>query len=387
MSRPRRPEPADAPRGGRPASRRALRLAAALLLAGTGCGGPGAPEPAAAPARFPAAEDAGAGVWTSPEGCAAALAAGDRLERRPGAIRLATWNLRWFPRGCPQDRDCPGAATDVDWLACGIAWMQVDVLAVQEVLRSEAGERGLDALVRGLDARTGGRWQSDVQSCGETGAQAVGFLWDADRVALEERADLWELNGDRRAGPRDACAARLRPGRYARLRTPDGLDASLVAVHLDSGRRGLDFERRRRALGRLRQARLGERRLLDVDEDVVVLGDFNSMGRAEEALVSPAAEIASLGADLGAGFQPTHPRPVCTAYYRSAPERHARTLLDHAYASPSLRRAVGSARVSGFCATLGCPDAIDGAMPAAFERLSDHCPVLVDLEADDRDPG
>lgn len=326
-------------------------------------------------------------MWASPEGCDAALAAGDRLQREPGTIRLASWNLRWFPRGCPPDRDCPGAATDVDWLACGLAWMQVDVVAVQEVLRGPAGERGLDAIVRGLEQRTGGRWQSDVQACGETGAQAVGFLWNAARVALEEGADLWEMNGDRRAGPRDACAARLRPGRYARLRSPGGLDASLVAVHLDSGRRDLDWDRRRRALARLREARVGERRLLDVDEDVVVLGDFNSMGRGEGPPVSPGAEIAGLGAELGRGFRSAHPRPVCTAYYRSGPKRHDRTLLDHAFVSTPLVRAVAGARVSGLCAAVSCRDSIGGAMPGAFERLSDHCPILVDLAADDRDPG
>jgi endonuclease/exonuclease/phosphatase family metal-dependent hydrolase len=349
-----------------------------LLLPGLSCGG----ERDASP---PVVSGDAAGVWASAAGCAAALAAGERLPRDAGRVRLATWNLRWFPRGCPPDRECPGQETDVEWLACGIAWMQVDVLAVQEVLRSGAGERGLAALTRALEALAGGRWRNDVQACGESGAQAVGFVWNAERVTLEDHADLWELNGDRRARPRDACAARLRPGRYARLRGPGGLDASLVVVHLDSGRRELDWERRRRALARLGEARVRGRRLVDLEEDVVALGDFNSMGRGDAPEVTPHQEIARLQAELGGAFRRALPDRECTGYYRQGPGLHARTLLDHLLPSAAMEEAGAGAQVAGYCAALDCPARIRGAMPAAFERLSDHCPVLLDLEDRDRD--
>jgi endonuclease/exonuclease/phosphatase family metal-dependent hydrolase len=377
--------PAAPVRAGRLRSigRRRCLFVALAAACGLSCAGgpdtgelPGSAQPAP-PSAGPATE---ARVWASAEGCAAALAAGGRLALGPGRVRLATWNLRWFPRGCPPDRECPAQPADVDWLACGIAWMQVDVLAVQEVLASEAGARGLAALTRALDARTGGRWLSDVQACGEQGAQAVGFVWNAARVELREQADLWELNGDRRARAGDACAARLRPGRHARLLGAGGLDVSLVAVHLDSGRRALDWERRRRALARLPDVRLMGRRMLDLEEDVVALGDFNSMGRDDAPEISQQQEIAELEAELGGAFRLARPAAACTGYYPSEPGLHARTLLDHLIPSLAMTEAATAAQVSGFCAALGCPESIRGSMPAAFERLSDHCPVLLDLE-------
>jgi endonuclease/exonuclease/phosphatase family metal-dependent hydrolase len=367
--------------------RRRLTGAALALLLGLSCRGqphasetnrsapPGSvPEPAAA-----------ARVWASASGCAAALAEGERLARPEGRLRLATWNLRWFPRGCPPDQECPAQAADLDWLACGVAWMQVDALAVQEVSKSKAGERGLETLLRALDDRTGGRWQSDLQDCGEAGAQATGFLWNAARVTLEDHADLWELNGDRRASAREACAARLRPGRYARLRGPGGLDAALVSLHLDSGRRALDWERRRRALGRLPGARLHGQRLLELEDDVIALGDFNSMGRGDAPEIAPQQEIAGLESELEGRFRRAWPDATCTGYYPAGPGRHARTLLDHVWPTSSMREAEAGAVVSGYCGVLGCPESIRGEMPAAYERLSDHCPVLLDLQDRDLD--
>lgn len=373
----------------RPPRIRASAPLALLLVLGISCGR-GAEEPADS-GRLPAPDAApldasdAARVWASPGGCAAALADGERLALEPGRLRLATWNLRWFPRGCPPDRECPGLATDVDWLACSVAWMQADVLAVQEVLKSAAGRGGLEQLTRSLDERTRGRWHSDVQACGGDGAQAVGFLWNAARVTLDDHADLWELNGDRRSGPGDACVARLRPGRHARLRSPGGLDASLLVVHLDSGRGALDWERRRRALGRLADTRLAGQRILDVEPDVVALGDFNSMGRGDAPEVDQDEEISLLQGELAGAFRHARPDAACTGYYPARPGLHARTLLDHQFPSASMAEASATAVVSGFCAVLGCPASIRGDMPEAFQRLSDHCPVLLDLEDRDRD--
>jgi hypothetical protein len=59
---------------------------------------------------------------------------------------VGTWNVRWFPRGCPSNQACPDQATDIPWLACTIAWMNVDVLALQEILTTPDAEFSLNAL-------------------------------------------------------------------------------------------------------------------------------------------------------------------------------------------------------------------------------------------------
>jgi hypothetical protein len=58
--------------------------------------------------------------------------------------------------------------------------------------------------------------------------------------------------------------------------------------------------------------------------------------------------------------------------------------LDHIVASTGMRDVAAAARVTGYCAVAGCAD-LTGPMPAASKRLSDHCPVVVDIQDRDLD--
>jgi hypothetical protein len=99
-------------------------------------------------------------------------------------LRVGTWNIRWFPRGCPSNQACPDKTTDLPWLACTIAWMHVDMLALQEILATPDGEFSLNALRIELERLTGGSWHVDLHACGAPSTQHVGFLWKGARVAL-----------------------------------------------------------------------------------------------------------------------------------------------------------------------------------------------------------
>jgi hypothetical protein len=63
-------------------------------------------------------------VWTSPEGCQQVVGSGSRrAPSNPATLHVGTWNVRWFPRGCPSNSTCPEKTTDIPWLACTIAWI------------------------------------------------------------------------------------------------------------------------------------------------------------------------------------------------------------------------------------------------------------------------
>jgi hypothetical protein len=66
--------------------------------------------------------------------------------------------------------------------------------------------------------------------------------------------------------------------------------------------------------------------------------------------------------------------PACTEYYN----KHA-GILDHVTVTTAMREAARSAQVSGYCAVNNCVP-LAGAAPAAFERLSDHCPVVFEVQ-------
>jgi hypothetical protein len=227
--------------------------------------------PPVPPGPSPAADERT--VWTSPEGCQQVVASGGRMTPADAAVlRVGTWNIRWFPRGCPSNQACQDKTTDLPWLSCTMAWMNVDLFAIQEILATPDAEFSLNALRSELNRLTGGSWQVDLQSCGSPSDQHVGFLWNSSRVTLLEFADVWELNGAATGPTANACAGNLRPGRYALAKTPIGVDVHLVSVHFDSGKTNRDYGNRRRATQRIDEIAIGGTPILTRDRDVLVLG-------------------------------------------------------------------------------------------------------------------
>lgn len=336
--------------------------------------------PPIAPAP-PVTGDEEAQVWSSPEGCRQILAGGRHLEpRAPDTLRLATWNIRWFPKGCSASQSCEENATDIPWLACTIAWIGVDVVALQEILDDPPARLQLSTLTAELNRLTQGDWAVDLQECGAVGSQHVGFLWNEQRVTLSATADEPQLNGAAADDNHPACAGNIRPGRYARLTTtPDGIDMHLLAVHFDSGTSDRDFQHRRAASAQIPLLAINNELLAQSDQDIVVLGDFNTMGRQEAPPITATEEITAFDGELAPGFRRLVPNIACSEYFDKQGG-----LLDHVVVATGMQEAPASVRVSGYCAVLNCAP-VTGALPAAYERLSDHCPVITDISRSDND--
>ncbi len=231
------------------------------------------------------------------------VSSGGRMSpSHPATLRVGTWNIRWFPRGCPANEACPEKATDIPWLACTMAWMHVDLLALQEILATPDAEFSLNALRTELERLTGGSWQVDLQSCGGPSTQHVGFLWNGARVALLQRTDVWELNGAATSPTADACVGNLRPGRYAWAKTPIGVDFHMVAVHFDSGRTSRDYGHRRQAAQRIGQITIGTMPMLQLDRDMVVLGTTTPWGKRRRPRSQPSRNSRSLTANWRPDF-------------------------------------------------------------------------------------
>jgi endonuclease/exonuclease/phosphatase family metal-dependent hydrolase len=162
-------------------------------------------------------------------------------------------------------------------------------------------------------------------------------------------------------------------------KTPIGVDVHILSVHFDSGTTTRDYTNRRQATQRIEEIAMGNTPILELDRDVLVLGDFNTMGREEAPPISAQQELAVFDEELSPGFRRLAMTPNCTQYH----ERRAGA-LDHVVASTGMQEVAATVRVTGYCALAGCAN-ISGAMPAASERLSDHCPVVVDIQDRDLD--
>lgn len=296
----------------------------------------------------------------------------ERPPPRARGPRLASWNVRWFPDG--SSRGPSDEATDVDHLACAIAALDVDAVALQEIMLHARGRTAVERLVQRLDSHTGGSWRAEFDRCPRDGRQHVGWLVNQARARVEAVTQVDALN------PMGGCSHHLRPGLAIRLRFSSGPDLSAISVHLDSGVEGHDFRHRTESLRALEGALAP---LIREDADVLVMGDFNTMGQRAPQ-VSASQEIERLDATL-AGLTPPLRRissdVACTEYYR-----RRGGLLDHVLATVGMAEIAADARVrvAGPCARHRCA-LPRGVHPRALERLSDHCPIVIELAARDMD--
>jgi endonuclease/exonuclease/phosphatase family metal-dependent hydrolase len=322
-----------------------------------------------------------ASAWHSAASCEAALRA-RRAQRSTGTARIASWNVRWFPDSVPGKRPRSKRSTNLAWLACAIAWLDVDVLAVQEFKRHARAEARLAELLSRLDGLTGGVWRSRFDDCSTAATQHVGFLYDSKRVHVED----WQIHAA--LNPHgEACKNQLRPGLGGYFKFEGGLDAHLITVHFKSGTRRQAIGLRRKSIEGIAAAFQGAQRL-QADEDVIVLGDFNTMGCARcSPKLSAEQELAQFSSALERLTTPFQridtAEPACSHYFRSKP-----ALLDHVAVVHGMRELEPAAavNVSGFCERTRCTPVPKRTLPpSAYHELSDHCPIVLELVDKDLD--
>lgn len=318
--------------------------------------------------------------WFSRSACQQALAAGERLPLPTGQVRVLAWNVRWFPDGDMSTGGSDRQGTDLEWLACVLSFVNADVVALSEIKSSRRARQRLEQLMAQVSQATGGQWRVRLDDCSPQSPQQVGLAWNAARVRAEAFEVFAELNPEGRA-----CAGKHRPGLGARFKFKGGLDLEIVAVHLKSGVAPRDLRLRRRSLEGL-AAVVTRTRQRHADDDLLVIGDFNSMGCSRCAPpVSAAEEHAALAQALASpttALAPVHNATGCSHYFRQVPG-----LLDLAIAPASMRELGPSPRVrsTGLCEALGCQRLPSVDEPAAQRALSDHCPILIDLLDQDLD--
>ena len=175
-------------------------------------------------------------------------------------------------------------------------------------------------------------------------------------------------------GMRPALAA------YLRSRSADGIDFTLVVVHLQSGREGFaDRRRQNRALAAWVNDWVRE----IGDPDVIVLGDFNTAGSPRGGL---AGDLQSADAILGrAGLRRLENETGCSQYWEGRGDRdgvQVPSLLDHVFFGGfGVDAVAGPLQAWLHCARRECSELISrvGAEDGTFWDVSDHCPLTFEL--------
>ena len=297
-------------------------------------------------------------VWLGPTLRSELGLSGPPIPDRGDQLRVVTWNLANF-RGDAEEHDLARMREVIEEL-------DPDVLALQEV-------RSPDALRELLPG-----WELVVSDRGGRGHQRLAIAWRSDRVrSLAEPREHSQLS----------LGGRVRPGLSAYLRgRSGGPDFAVLVVHLKAMPDGIDQRRRQWPV------------LLDLaaelaattgDRDLIVLGDFNSTGAPGQG---PADEQRELTEHLSAAALRRLPNASgCSAYYdgRRRDAWKEPSEIDLVWIR-ELDEALGSEAqvVSGaHCQRYACRDfRSTQAYPVRdYERVSDHCPVVLDLARRDDD--
>ncbi|MFV8752734.1 endonuclease/exonuclease/phosphatase family protein [Nannocystaceae bacterium ST9] len=288
--------------------------------------------------------------------------AGAPLPERDESLRVVSWNLENFT-GDP-------ASHDLERLREVIAELDPDVLALQEV-------KDPDALAELLP-----EFELLASHGGGKGNQKVAIAWRPDRV-------------ERIAGPIEhaelGLGGRVRPGLSAYLRGRGGPDLWLVVVHLKAMSDGLELRREQwRSLVAIAEAARGrEAGGEPPDADLLIIGDFNSTGPADGSWADEQRELAAALAPAELRRIPS--RDGCTAYYdgRRRDAWKEASEIDLVWARGLEESLDGATRVLAgtHCARHSCQAfrSSDAYPEPDYERLSDHCPVVLDLTRADDD--
>jgi predicted extracellular nuclease len=288
--------------------------------------------------------------------------------------RFASWNLHWFPDGKPGSA---GTGADLAWLACAVWWLDADVVAVQEVKQTPHADAALASMLAELNRISGGRYRAKLDDCGSRVPQHVGLIWNEARVKVSELGVVAALNPSG-----EACSKQWRPGLGARLRFPGGLDLLTISGHFKSMSDARSLELRQASFAAL-PGISRDNELKSRDPDLLLLGDLNTMGC--ETCSPPLTSQQEIAA-VAQALQKNGLRLVPADASGSHQHDGQATLLDHAVAAGRMRELDPQARshVIGPC----------GAAAAALrrrsakrvrQRLSDHCPIVLDLTDRDLD--
>jgi endonuclease/exonuclease/phosphatase family metal-dependent hydrolase len=312
--------------------------------------------------------------WASRAACLTELDRKRATPERDSSPRMATWNVRYFPDG--SEHGVEDQATDLEWLACAIALLDVDVLAVQEFKADARARASAEELLRRLNELTGRSYRLELARCEPSDVQHPGLLYDERRVSAKHFRDVPELNPD------EQCSNSASPGFASYLSFEGGPDFHLLVIHAYAGGAQREHAKRRQFLDALERTAEQVTRVVP-DSDLVVTGDFNTSGCSDcNPVIDSAGEAHALGERIATFGSPL--RLVSSSETCSFAGEHP-ALLDHFLVSSSLQELPSGARavVSGVCAASHCDDVFPRAK--AERALSDHCPVLLELQDRDLD--
>jgi endonuclease/exonuclease/phosphatase family metal-dependent hydrolase len=307
--------------------------------------------------------------------CAGFAGPGVRPEELPegpavqGLVRLVAWNIRNFPLDDrPQEPDLGFfRRTNICDVEDVLRGLNAEIFAFAEITDT----RRFPPILR----RAGGdrRYGIAFSQLGGAHGQHVAIAWDRDR--FETVGSPIEISAVTVGNPG------LRPALAVTLKEIEtSVELTLVSVHLKAAPSGyetrvLQYE----ALAKWVDEWVSESN----NENVVVMGDFNTTGSPEGGLEE---ELAAIDSALGAAQLRRVANPAgCSEYWEGLGDRDGvqlPSLLDHIFVR-GLSSLDANTGVEAWlhCKRFECTEMVSepGAEDGTFWDVSDHCPLTLDF--------
>lgn len=289
---------------------------------------------------------------------------------------MGSWNIRWFPDGVPGRLADPRKTTDIPWLACAVAYMRVDVLALQEIKTHRRARRAMGELLSRLGTLTRDVWKVRLDTCGGPLRRHTGILWNSRRARGRRFRNVGPIN------PMGSACAGIHPPGLGGVFSAAGRESGrfhFISVHLEPGTERRSYRRRQKSWRSIPAVYRDAQRVEKAP--VVLAGDWNAEGCAgcepgKEAQDEYRDSFRMLNGLRGKVPSFVRPEPDLPCSWHRLGRQ---ALLDFLLVSGDFPGSISGlrTRVTGYCEQVGC-----GQMPrppAAHVRLSDHCPVILDL--------
>lgn len=298
----------------------------------------------------------------------------DRFELPPpardGNLRIGTWNIRNFSFDeRPPDPTIgylrQSNPVDIENILVGLGF---DLLAVQEIRDGN----WLEYLLLNVNRRTGRLYALHLSESGGQHDQKLGVIVDHRRLRVDWTRESQAVN----------ITGGLRPVYFAGIASiePGGADFVVGVVHLKSIPVGYDT-RRRQVAELLKILTAWEE--FRTEEDVILLGDFNTTGRRGQTC---ADEIAVLDEELKPeGFRRLVSPLACSEYWdgpKTGDGIQIPSLLDLVYLRSFQEHDNGVALLPYLhCKRMDCGELISapGREDPTYWDVSDHCPLLFEI--------
>jgi endonuclease/exonuclease/phosphatase family metal-dependent hydrolase len=286
-------------------------------------------------------------------------------------LRVASYNIRNF------DYDVRShTPTNKLHLVKMINEMQADIIAVQEINEKEEFKNM-------ITKNFAGSYKAKLSECGGANDQKLGFIYNTNKLSLLEfKEDLRTVNpnynNQNQEQEQGLCYTGSRPlaiGIFKNNTTNEKIVA--IAVHLKAGGRPSNIRKR------FKQHKVISTIVNEFHKNgfmnVIVMGDFNSteyiykgeeFERFKESV--QAMDMADAAKDL-----------KCSAYWwgGSRDSKQHPSALDHILISNNLLNGTTPKLHSyGHCKKLNCKTTLEENMGVSFDEVSDHCPILAEIE-------